>query len=199
MRGRVRHAGRRCGAAPRGRGGGNAGPHGVSRCQAALPVLHPRLLTEDFGTTFAVAPRVIVISGDGSALLAGEAAWIGRDPTPPKHAGNQFGHITLDLVDHNARDRDRRGLAGQLHARLRSGDVLPARREDRRLGGAGRTLHKARADADRSRQGDDLHAQARGRRLHLSLMAPDARAASPHTAEGDERGETTRIRRTLVP
>ena len=53
----------------------------------------PRLLTEDFGTTFAIAPPVIVISGDGSALLAGEAAWIGRDPTP-KHTGNQFGHIT---------------------------------------------------------------------------------------------------------
>jgi hypothetical protein len=53
----------------------------------------PRLLTEDFATSFSVAPAAIVVSGDGSALVAGQAAWIGRDPNP-NHGGSQFGRIT---------------------------------------------------------------------------------------------------------
>jgi hypothetical protein len=53
----------------------------------------PRLLTEDFAKSFSVAPAAIVVSGDGSALVAGDAAWIGRDPNP-NHGGSQFGHIT---------------------------------------------------------------------------------------------------------
>ena len=53
----------------------------------------PRLLTEDFAKSFSVAPPTLVVSGDGSALVAGEAAWIGRDPNP-NHGSSQFGHIT---------------------------------------------------------------------------------------------------------
>ena len=53
----------------------------------------PRLLTEDFAKSFSVAPAAIVVSGDGSALVAGEAAWIGRDPNPG-HGGGQFGRIS---------------------------------------------------------------------------------------------------------
>jgi len=53
----------------------------------------PKLLEEDFATSFAVAPTWIVVSGDGSAIIAGNAAWIGRNPSPNK-AGSQFGHVT---------------------------------------------------------------------------------------------------------
>ncbi len=53
----------------------------------------PRLLTEDFANSFSVAPPTIVVSGDGSALVAGQAAWIGRDPNP-NHGGSQFGRIS---------------------------------------------------------------------------------------------------------
>ena len=53
----------------------------------------PGLLTEDFAKSFSVAPAAIVVSGDGSALVAGDAAWIGRNPNP-NHGGSQFGHIT---------------------------------------------------------------------------------------------------------
>jgi hypothetical protein len=52
----------------------------------------PRLLTEDFATTFVVKPPHVFVSGDGSAILAGTAAWIGRNPNPNKVAG-QFGTI----------------------------------------------------------------------------------------------------------
>jgi len=52
----------------------------------------PRVLTEDFSSTFAVRPAQIVPSGDGSFVIAGEASWIGRNPEP-KRQGTQFGHI----------------------------------------------------------------------------------------------------------
>jgi hypothetical protein len=52
----------------------------------------PRLLAEDFGT-FAVRPAQVVISGDGSAIIGGPAAWVGRNPDP-QHPGSQLGHIT---------------------------------------------------------------------------------------------------------
>ena len=58
--------------------------------QAAAPL--PRLLTEDGGTIFAIKPGQIIVSGDGAALIAGNAAWIGRNPTPNR-AGSQFGHV----------------------------------------------------------------------------------------------------------
>jgi hypothetical protein len=58
--------------------------------QAATPL--PRLLTEDGGKTFAIRPPHIVVSGDGAALIAGNAAWIGRNPTPHQ-LGSQFGRI----------------------------------------------------------------------------------------------------------
>jgi hypothetical protein len=63
---------------------------------AALPVtataaLSPRLLTGEFGS-FSVRPAAIVLSGDGSLVIAGNAAWIGRNPSPHGTA-SQFGHI----------------------------------------------------------------------------------------------------------
>ena len=52
----------------------------------------PRLLTEDFATTFAVRPALITPSGDGSTVIGGQAAWIGRNPAP-RNVGSQFGQI----------------------------------------------------------------------------------------------------------
>jgi hypothetical protein len=57
----------------------------------AVPRL-PELLQSTFGS-FAIRPAQIVPSGDGSFLIAGQAAWIGRNPEPAK-PGSQFGHIT---------------------------------------------------------------------------------------------------------
>jgi hypothetical protein len=55
----------------------------------------PRLLTKDFATTFAVKPPHVFVSGDGSAILAGTAAWIGRNPNPKDVAG-EFGTIAWE-------------------------------------------------------------------------------------------------------
>jgi hypothetical protein len=51
----------------------------------------PRLLAADFGT-FAVRPAQIIASGDGSLIIGGTAAWIGRNPHP-REPGTQFGQI----------------------------------------------------------------------------------------------------------
>jgi hypothetical protein len=53
----------------------------------------PKILTEDFASSFAVKPPRIIVSGDGSAIIAGTAAWIGRNPRP-NVAASQFGSIT---------------------------------------------------------------------------------------------------------
>jgi len=45
----------------------------------------------DYGR-FSVRPSQIVASGDGSRIIAGSAAWIGRNPDP-KQPGSQFGRI----------------------------------------------------------------------------------------------------------
>ena len=63
---------------------------------AALPVIataapSPQLLTGEFGS-FSVRPAAIVLSEDGSLIIAGNAAWIGRNPSPQGTA-SQFGHI----------------------------------------------------------------------------------------------------------
>ena len=52
----------------------------------------PRLLAATFGS-FSVRPAQMILSGDGSLIIAGPAAWIGRNPTPQR-PGGQFGHIT---------------------------------------------------------------------------------------------------------
>ena len=51
----------------------------------------PRLLTEEFGS-FRVRPTQMTLSEDGSLIIAGNAAWIGRNPSP-QTPGSQFGHI----------------------------------------------------------------------------------------------------------
>jgi hypothetical protein len=58
----------------------------------ATPSVLPRLLTENTSTSFAVRPPTITPSDDGSSIVAGSAAWIGRDPNP-QGAFAQFGHI----------------------------------------------------------------------------------------------------------
>ena len=53
----------------------------------------PRLLTEDFTTTFAVKPAQIVPSGNGTVVIGGPTAWSGRNPAP-HHPASQFGRIS---------------------------------------------------------------------------------------------------------
>jgi len=52
----------------------------------------PTLLTADFATTFAIRPALITPSGDGSTIIGGQAAWVGRNPDPHKPS-SQLGHI----------------------------------------------------------------------------------------------------------
>ena len=56
--------------------------------QAAAPL--PGLLIGDFDKTFSIRPSEIIVSGDGSAIIAGSAAWIGGAPSPRT---SQFGHV----------------------------------------------------------------------------------------------------------
>lgn len=56
---------------------------------AAAPL--PRLLAAEFGS-FSVRPAQMILSGDGTLIIAGPAAWIGRNPSP-QQPGSQFGHI----------------------------------------------------------------------------------------------------------
>ena len=57
---------------------------------AAAPL--PRLLAAEFGS-FSVRPPQMVMSGDGSDVIGGNAPWVGRNPDP-QQLGSQLGHIT---------------------------------------------------------------------------------------------------------
>ena len=57
---------------------------------AAAPL--PRLLAAEFGS-FSVRPPQMVMSGDGSDIIGGNAPWVGRNPDP-QQPGSQLGHIT---------------------------------------------------------------------------------------------------------